>query len=166
LIGRDVVMECELSAMLDPVAKLPSPRPRVPSVVRGVRHAFGLSSGIGIVDASGEDASEELRSEMGDAAFDRTMEEIFVKAERSMFRGPADQDEDLALRAIGYLPEGPRGVIDNRAEQERNFKAHLDADPHWRRGRLRDLVSIASLRSSSSICFPARSIGAEWFWEI
>jgi len=145
LISREVVMECEISAMLDPVAKLPSPLPNVPLVGRGVRHAYGLSSGIGIVNASGEDASDEFHAELGDAPFERTMEEMFVKAERSMLRGPSDQEEDQALRAIGYLPEGPRGVMENRAEQERNFKTRLDADPHWRRGRLRDLVSYREL---------------------
>jgi hypothetical protein len=145
LISRVAVMECELSAMLDPVAKLKSPLNRVPLLGRGVRHAFGLSSRIGIVDESGRDATERLRAEMGEVAFQRKMEEIFVTSERAMLSGPADQDEDRALRAIGYLPERPRGVVEDRAAQERAFKAILDADPHWRRGRLRDLVSAREL---------------------
>ena len=33
----------------------------------------------------------------------------------------------------------------DRAAEERAFKAILDADPHWRRGRLRDLVSAREL---------------------
>lgn len=145
LISRAAVMECELSALLDPSAWLPSPLSKVPLVGRGIRHAYGLSSGISIVRSSGEDATAELREEMGDAAFDRMMEEMFLKAERSMLRGPADDDEEQALRAIGYFPEGPRGVTEDRAAQEREFKASLDSDPHWRRGRLRDLVSCREL---------------------
>lgn len=89
--------------------------------------------------------SEELRAEMGEAEFDRKMEEIFVESERAMLRGPADSKEDEVLRALGYFPEGPRGVVEDRAAQERAFKAILDADSHWRRGRLRDLVSAREL---------------------
>jgi hypothetical protein len=145
LISRVAVMECELSALLDPTARLPSPLSKVPLVGRGIRHAYGLSSGISIVRSSGEDATAELREEMGDAAFDRMMEEMFLKAERSMLRGPADADEEQTLRALGYFPESPRGVTEGRAAQEREFKAILDSDPHWRRGRLRDLVSCREL---------------------
>lgn len=146
LISRVAVMKCELATMLDPVAKLPSPLAKVPLVGRGVRHAFGWSSGIAIVDESGRDATAELRAEMGAAAFDRRMEEIFVESERAMLRGAADQNEDQELRAIGYRPEGPRGVIEKRAEQERELKRNLDVDPHWRRGRLRDVISERELR--------------------
>jgi hypothetical protein len=145
LISRVTVMECELSAMLDPMAKLPSPLTKVPLVGRGVRHAFGLSSEIAIVDELGRDASEELRAEIGVDAFEEKMEEIFLESERAILRGPADQDEDQRLRTLGYRPEGPRGVIENRAAQERELKATLDAAPHWRRGRLRDLVSAREL---------------------
>lgn len=141
LISRVAVMECELSAVLDQVAKLPSPLSKVPLVGRGQRHAFGLSSGIAIVDESGRDATGELRVEMGEAAFERKMEEIFVLSERAMLRGPADLDEEQALRTVGYSPEGPRQVMEDRAAQERELHRHLDADPHWRRGRLRDVVS-------------------------
>jgi hypothetical protein len=145
LISRVAVMECELSALLDPPARLPSPLSKVPLVGRGIRHAYGLSSGISIVRSSGEDATAELHEEMGDAAFDRMMEEMFLKAERSMLRGPANGDEEQTLRALGYFPEGPRGVTEDRAAQEREFKAILDSDPHWHRGRLRDLVSCREL---------------------
>jgi len=141
LISRVAVMECELSAMMDPVAKQPSPLSKVSLVGRGVRHAYGLNSGIAIISPTGEDATEDLRGEMGSAKFDQMIEEMFVYAERSMLCGPADSNEDQALRALGYSPEGPRGVVENRAVQERAFKAILDADPHWRRGRLRDLVA-------------------------
>lgn len=140
LIGRIAVMECELSAMLDPVAKLPSPLCQVPLVGRGVRHAFGLSSRISIIGPSG-DATEEVRQRMGDSEFDRLMAEMFVKAERSMLRGPADQGEEQTLRALGYFPEGPRGVTENRVAQEHELKKLLDAESRWRRGRLRDVVS-------------------------
>lgn len=144
LISRVAVMECELSTMLDPVAQLPSPLSKVPLVGRGVRHAFGLSSRISIIGPSG-DATEEIREQMGDSAFDRLMPEMFVKAERSMLRGPADQDEEQALRALGYFPEGPRGVTENRVAQERDLKKLLDVESRWRRGRLRDVVSAREL---------------------
>lgn len=78
---------------------------------------------------------------MGEAAFERKMEEIFVLSERAMLRGPVDQEEEQALRAVGYSPESLRRVMEDRAAQERELQGRLDADPHWRRGRLRDVVS-------------------------
>ncbi len=82
-----------------------------------------------------------MRNEMGSAAFDDFIAEIIVKRERQMLRGPQDQDEEQALRALGYFPEGFQMVMENRAAQERELKGHLDADPRWRRGRLRDVVA-------------------------
>jgi hypothetical protein len=144
LISRVVVMDCEISAMLDPVAKYPNPLGNVPLVGRGVRHAFGLNSGIAIMDTSG-DATARVRESMGSQNFDHFMAEMVVKMERSVLRGPSDSAEAEDIRALGWNPEVPATVAENRAAQERDFTIILDSEQRWRRGRLRDVVSVREL---------------------
>jgi hypothetical protein len=144
LIGRVVVMDCEISAMLDPFAKYANPLPNVPLVGRGVRHAFGLNSGIAIMDASG-DATTQVRESIGSQKFDHFMAEMVLKMERSILRGPSNGTEVKDLRALGWNPEGPAKVAENRAVQERDFTIILDSEQRWRRGRLRDVVSLREL---------------------
>ena len=51
LVSRVVVMEFELMAVLDRYAKAPSLLPMIPLIGQGVRHAFGLESGLKIIGA-------------------------------------------------------------------------------------------------------------------
>jgi hypothetical protein len=140
LVSRVVVMELEFSALLDPIAKLPNPLSTAPLIGRGIRHAFGLRSGVSIFGPSG-DVTEGSRQRYGAEAFDAFMSDTMLKFERSILRGPVDADDENALRALGYKPEGPAAVAESRAEQEREFKKILDSDQKSRRGRLDDLVS-------------------------
>ena len=144
LVSRVVMMELEFSALLDPVAKIPNPLSKTPLVGLGIRHAFGIRSGFSIMGPSG-DETESFRQRYGAEAFDAFMADAMLKMERSILRGPADANEENALRALGYKPEGPAAVAESRAEQEREFKRILDADPKSRRGRLNDFVSAREL---------------------
>jgi hypothetical protein len=65
--------------------------------------------------------------------------------ERDILRGPVNSDDENALRGLGWNPEIPNAVAERRAEQEREFKKILDADPKLRRGRLQDLVPAREL---------------------
>jgi hypothetical protein len=144
LVSRVVVMELEFSALLDPIAKLPNPLSTAPLIGRGIRHAFGLRSGFSIMGPSG-DETERFRERYGAEAFDRYMADAMLNMERSILRGPADANDESALRALGYKPEGPSALAESRAEQEREFKKLLDADPKLRRGCLYDAVSAREL---------------------
>src|SRR6202035_245676 len=135
LVSRVVVMELEFSALLDPIAKLPNPLSKAPLVGRGIRHAFGLRSTFSVVGPSG-DETESFRQRYGAEAFDAFMANETLNMERSILRGPVDGDDENELRALGYKPERPAAVTESRAEQEREFKKILDADPKFRRGRL------------------------------
>jgi hypothetical protein len=53
--------------------------------------------------------------------------------------GPTDDGVER-LRAYGWNPEAVRQVAENRAAEERAQVARLNADPKWRRGRLRNVV--------------------------
>jgi hypothetical protein len=72
------------------------------------------------------------------------MAEAELGLERSVLAGPAD-DEVEQLRAYGWNPEASRQIAENRAAEERAQVARLNADPKWRRGRLRDVVMAREL---------------------
>lgn len=157
LVSRVVVMECELSAMLDPFAKYPSPLRKVPLVGRGVRHAFGLNSGIIIMGPSGDETAR-VRERIGPQEFDLFMAESVLNMERSVLRGPSDDDETKDLRALGWNPESPARVTGNRAAQERDLTVILNSEQRWRRGRLRDVVSVRELEIEFQNILP-RALG-------
>jgi len=144
LVSRVVVMELELSAVLDPAAKLLNPLPKVPLIGRGIRHAFGVQSGFSIIGAS-EDETESFRQRYGATAFDSFMKDSILRMERSILRGPVSSKDEAELRALGYKPEGPTAVTEARVQEELEFKQRLDSDPKSRRGRLVDLVSAREL---------------------
>lgn len=143
LVSRVVVMEVELSSMLDRVAKLPSPLAEVPLIGRGVRHSAGLQSGLRIMGPNG-DETERVRARVGRETFDQIIFEATLRLERSVLRGPAD-DEVAELRAYGWNPEAVIEIAENRAAEERAQTGRLDAETRWRRGRLHDLVSAREL---------------------
>jgi hypothetical protein len=144
LVSRVVVMECEISAMLDPFAKMPSPLSQVPLIGRGVRHAFGLNSGITITGPAGDDTAR-VREVMVAQRFEDIVGQGILKFERSVLRGPSDNQEAADLRAVGWNPESTTQIAETRAEQERYLTNKLDAEQRWRRGRLRDVVSAREL---------------------
>jgi hypothetical protein len=91
------------------------------------------------------DETESFRKRYGSEAFDEFITNAMLNMERSILRGPLDSDDEDALRAVGWKPESAASIIENRAEQEREFKKILDADPKWRCERLLDLVSTREL---------------------
>jgi hypothetical protein len=72
LVSRVVVMESELMAMLDRCAKAPSLLPSIPLIGRGVRHAFGLRSGLKIMGPS-RDETDSVRERIGAKVFDDSL---------------------------------------------------------------------------------------------
>ncbi len=143
LVSRVVVMEVELSSMLDPIAKLPSLLAEVPLIGRGVRHSAGIQSGLRIMGPNG-DETERVRGRVGPDTFDQFIAETTLRMERSVLRGPTD-DEVPEIRAYGWNPEAVIQIAENRAAEERAQTARLDAETRWRRGRLHDLVSVREL---------------------
>ncbi len=143
LVSRVVVMEVELSAILDPIANVPSPLAEVTLIGRGVRHSAGLQSGLRIMGPNG-DETERIRECVGREKFDQFITGATLPMERSVLRGPTD-DEVAELRAYGWNSEAVIRIAENRAVEERAQSARLDAEPIWRRERLHDLVSAREL---------------------
>jgi hypothetical protein len=143
LVSRIVVMEVELSSMLDPFAKLASPLSPVPLIGRGVRHTAGLQRGLKLMGPSG-DETDRIRERIGEEAFIDPVADANLLMERSVLRGPTD-DQVPELRAFGWNPEAVTEIAEKRAAEERAQSMRLDAESRWRRGRLHDLVSAREL---------------------
>jgi hypothetical protein len=144
LVGRVVVMELELTAMLDRFARKTPIRPTIPLLGRGVRHSFGRQSGLKIMGPSG-DMTSQARECIGAQAFDGLMANATQLFDRSVLQGPATNDEIADLRALEWKPEAAVQVAESRAAQERELTPLLDRGFPWRHDRLRDVVSAREL---------------------
>lgn len=140
LVSRVVIMELELEATLNRFVVAVPPLPPVALVGRGVRHAFGIKSGLRIMGPTG-DQTEHVRRRMGAHEFDTFVASANLLLERSVLRGPTD-DEVGKLQQYGWNPAGATAVAIKRAEEEHAQSGRLDQEGgRWRRGRLRDLIA-------------------------
>ncbi len=143
LLSRVVVMEFELSAMLDRFARKPNPMPMIPLIGRGVGHAFGRRTGWKIMGRSG-DETDRVRERLGAKVFDDRMDQANLLFERRVLRGPTD-DEVGTLGEAGWNPEAIQHIAERRAAEERAQTLRLDGGGPWRHGRLRDVISAREL---------------------
>ena len=111
-----------------------------------------MRGGLVIRDTDGNDRTASMRDSMGKPEFERFMAEANQTLERAMLAGPPDE-ELPTLRAMGYAPEATHKFTEQRAQQEREQAARLDAEDRWRRGRLRDVIG-------------ARELANEWINQI
>lgn len=145
IVSRAGLIKLELEAALD---QLIAPRaqplyPEVRLLGNGVFHAFGMRGGIIFRNAEGEDVTAQARLEYpeGPDAFDRWKREAELQTERSLLRGPTDEEE-AELRANGWRPEVARQIAEQRAEAEREQTERFNTEGgRWRRGRTRDVVA-------------------------
>jgi hypothetical protein len=143
LVSRTIVMRLEVEAAVDALARpRPQPYAAVPVLCQGVLQAFGKRGGLRVRDESGEDVTEAVRREWrgGPEQFDAWQADAERQLDRSVLRGPTDA-EAPELRAVGWDPTTARRGANQRAAQEREQADRLAAEPRWRRGRLRDVVS-------------------------
>jgi hypothetical protein len=146
LVSRVVVMELEFDASIEPMKPTAGVLPAIEFVGFGFCHAFGLrSDGFRIKDRETHaDVTGSFREEYGAQRFDSYMATARHSLERSALCGPTDAEVG-SLRAHGWNPSGLLDAVKRRAELEEGFRAQLNTDDRWRRGRLRDLVSAREL---------------------
>jgi hypothetical protein len=143
LLSHPSVMRLEIEAALDHYAcPNPTPYPPVPILGTGLGHAFGRRGGLRIASEDGEDVTEQARHDWpgGPSAFDEWKVFVDLEFERRLLRGPEDDDVS-ELEHLGWDPLVARRGAERRAEQEREQAARFAEDPHWRRGRIRDVIS-------------------------
>lgn len=142
LLCRSFVMRMELEAVLDVlVGRRDAPLAVLNVIGTGFGHAFGVSGQLQIRDQSGA-PPETIRQQWpgGPQVHDDLLAELQYLGEWMVLRGP--DDEDLAeLRATGFDPVAARRGQEIRAQQEREQALRFEAEPRWRRGRIRDVVA-------------------------
>ncbi|WP_164477772.1 hypothetical protein [Nocardioides pantholopis] len=140
LLGRPSLVLLEMAAGIDRLYGDPPSYAPMTLLKNSALWAFGRAGGLRIVDSTtGEDSSSEVRRQLGEEAFDRMLADMQRETERKLLEGPQDA-EIPALRARGYVPEQYTASAQSRLDFEAETSSILDADPSWRRGRLRDVV--------------------------
>ena len=60
---------------------------------------------------------------------------------RQMIEGPNSAEEEADLRERGWTPYAAHEVAKRRLQQELDQVARFNAEPEWRRGRIRDVIA-------------------------
>ena len=68
------------------------------------------------------------------------VEAAYLSLQQSVLAGPSP-DEEPHMRSLGWDPRAAMTTARRRAEEETAQAARFSADPAWRRGRIRDVVS-------------------------
>lgn len=137
--SRSVVSVHEIETMLDAhIGPSRDPINEMRYIDWGVMRAFGIDGGIVIRDRTGADVTEEARAKHpgGPEEFDRILWKARLGLNRSVIDGPTAEEEP-AMRASGWNPGAAYAVAERRAQQEIEQVARFNADPAWRRGRIR-----------------------------
>jgi hypothetical protein len=141
--SRPVIATHEVEVLLDEVVG-PSPLPinTMNYLDWGVARAFGMVGGFRVRDHNHADITDEVRAtwSAGPDAFDALFAAAELDLNRSVLDAPS-ADEEPRLRALGWDPTGTITVTEDRARQELEQVDRFDADPHWRAGRIRDVVA-------------------------
>ena len=143
LLSRHIVIRLETDAVLTqtigPGRRLVEPLAIIGS---GAGWAFGNRLDLRFKSPELGDVTERVRQGWhgGPDQFDRTKASVHRALERKLLAGPKD-DEIEELERDGWDPQAFERIVEERARQEREQSLRLDAEPRWRRGRLRDLVS-------------------------
>lgn len=123
----------------------------IPVLGIGVLQAFGRKRRLQIFSSDGQ-VTEQFRRDFegGPEAFDEWRTEAERRLDRSVLRGPTDEGAP-ELENLGWDPTYASRIAEQRAQNERDQAQRLDASPHWRRGRLRDIVSARYLITDAEI---------------
>lgn len=142
--SRVIVAEHEVATLLDLlVGPSPDPINTMDFLDWGVARAFGMVGGFRVKSLdTHEDVTDEVRSQHpgGPEDFDRTLAQADLKLNRQVLDGPTAEEEP-EMRSLGWDPRAAYKVAERRAEQELDQVKRFDADPTWRRGRIRDVVA-------------------------
>jgi hypothetical protein len=143
--SRDVVADHEVEALLDRLVG-PSSEPvnAMAYLDWGIGRAFGMVGGFRIRDATtDEDVTDKAAAThpLGEQAFRAALADAELRLNRKVIEGPSSPEEEADLRERGWNPYAAHDVAQRRLQQELDQAAVLDAEPEWRRGRLRDVVA-------------------------
>jgi hypothetical protein len=140
LLGRTVIAELEFEAGMAKIMGEEISAKSLPLVRPTFGQAFGWVGGLRIRNSAGGDGSDAVRAQMTDAEFDKLMARMNYEMERRMLRGPSDADLDVLRADPNFQPDVAIESQEQRVQWELDTERVLNADPKWRRGRLRDVI--------------------------
>src|ERR1035438_3557388 len=141
LMPRSSVLRVELDAALAQLIGTPHRFENGRLLSWGVLQTFGRRGGLSVHSVEGNITAKTRQTwPGGPAAFDAWSREADLQLTRAVLRGPTEEGvEDM--RARGWDPAVARRIAEDRAGSERELVARLDAEPSYRRDRVRDVVS-------------------------
>jgi len=145
LMGRPQLQQLEVESALNQIPGVNIP-PQGPFALLGpsVWWAFGKEGNLVTNGPDPVGAAKHVCQAMGIALGDDAVVSLSRWCERQLLTGP-DDHEAPELVSIGYTIDTWRDILQKRADQENYLVQQLDADPHWRKGRLRDVISAREL---------------------
>jgi hypothetical protein len=142
--SRSVVSVHEIETMLDArIGPSSDPINEMTYIDWGVMRALGKNGVLEFRDKeTGEDVTEQARAAFpgGPEAFDQWRWEAQLGLNRYVLDGPTPEEEP-EMRALGWDPRSAFEAAEQRAQQEIEQVARFNADPRWRRGRIRDVIA-------------------------
>ena len=170
MTSRHVVATHEIEALLD---RLIGPNPNPINAMNyldwGIFRALGMRGNIQVLNREGEDVTSAARQRFsgGPKEFDRIVDEQVLELNRRALEGPAAEEEADFL-AHGYRPDLVLKPYAQEATAENEWARMLDQEPRWRKGRLRDAVSVREIafQINSIVKTAAAERGVEAFEDI
>jgi hypothetical protein len=140
---RSDILTVEIDAALAQLIGTPMRYRRAQRLGWGVMQAWGRRGGLTVQSPEEGDVTATARTMWsgGPSAFDAFSSDADLQLTRSVLRGPADAEVEQELRARGWDPTVAKGIAEARAAAERELEGFLNAQPEYRRTRLRDVVS-------------------------
>lgn len=145
--NRHVIATHEIEALLN---RLVGPNPNPINTMHyldwGIFRAMGLRGNLKVLNQEGDDDTFAARQRFrgGPKEFDRLVNEHLVKLNRQVLDGP-DPEDEADFKAQGYRPDRVLEGYSEEANAEGAWARLLDQYPHWRKGRLRDAVSVREI---------------------
>jgi hypothetical protein len=140
LLGRTVIAELEFEAGIAKVMGEDLSGRTLPLIRPTLGQVFGQVGGMKFVNDAGGEGSDAIRAEVGEAEFDSLLANLNYEFERRMLRGPSDEDLAQLQKDPNFRPEQAIDSHKKRVLWELDTERVLNADPRWRRGRLRDVI--------------------------
>lgn len=132
--------------MLDEKAETRRSLAQLDIAAHGMAYAYGRTGRFRLSNGR-RDITEEARAQIGVEEFDRRLAQAEEDLNRTILRGPADDEEEAKLRAMGWNPEIAYKIGDDRAKAQQELAANLsdetlvpDDPTDYRRERVRDVV--------------------------
>jgi hypothetical protein len=141
LLGHPQIQQLEVEAALNEIpGVMVTPQGLTSLIGPSLLWSFGMRGGLVTNVPDPDAAAKQICEGLGIDPGGDAWASLERWAERELLAGP-ENHEDPDLANAGYSLDKWRDMLQQRAQQEQQLAAALDADPKVRRGRLRDVIN-------------------------